>query len=246
MAAVMVQHLEGESWSPSMQAASRAATQLEGIASACHASSRIRFALHSRCCPLIWQVFLLSAAFAPEIFGFSSKFLRVVVLFHFEKAELALEGIRQFFVADEIEEMKLDTFCDLHETLRLGSSGFPVCWPLFGMRVRARCLGMDAQKTIESWSESNLAKETGVCERTQVDGRIRKVQAGVLVLLLRQRGRLRAPREEAFVFSISFTRSHHHHQGSNGPSTRVLWVMLITSFGSHVSSRVCASFAVLG
>ena len=33
VAALMVQHLEGESWSPSMQAASRAATRLEGIAS---------------------------------------------------------------------------------------------------------------------------------------------------------------------------------------------------------------------
>ena len=35
-------------------------------------------------------------------------------------------------------------------------------------------------------------------------------------------------------------------KGSNGPSTRVLRVMLITSPESHVSSRVCASFAVLG
>ena len=32
VAALMVQHLEGESWSPSMEAASRAATQLEGMA----------------------------------------------------------------------------------------------------------------------------------------------------------------------------------------------------------------------
>ena len=32
VAALMVQHLEGESWSPSMEAASRAATQLEGTA----------------------------------------------------------------------------------------------------------------------------------------------------------------------------------------------------------------------
>ena len=35
-------------------------------------------------------------------------------------------------------------------------------------------------------------------------------------------------------------------RGSNGPSTWVPRVMPITSFGSHVSSRVCASFAVLG
>ena len=118
---------------------------------------------------------------------------------------------------------------------------------------------MDAQGTLVSWSESNLAKETGVCERTQVDGRFRRVQAGVLVLLVRQRGRLSAPREEAFVllcssllryFARETTMSTPGHitvtSGTNGPSTRVPWVMLITSFGSHVSSRVCASFAVLG
>ena len=43
-----------------------------------------------------------------------------------------------------------------------------------------------------------------------------------------------------YLAHITITR------GSNGPSTRGPWVMLITSFGSHVSSRVCASFAVLG
>ena len=42
---------------------------------------------------------------------------------------------------------------------------------------------MDAQGTLESWSESNLAKETGDCERAQVDGRFREVQAGVLGLV---------------------------------------------------------------
>ena len=55
-----------------------------------------------------------------------------------------------------------------------------------------------------SWSDSNLAQKPGVCERTQVDGRFREVQVGVLVLWLRQRGRLSAPREEAFVFFCFF------------------------------------------
>ena len=115
---------------------------------------------------------------------------------------------------------------------------------------------MDARGTLVSWFESNLAKETGVFERAQVDGRFRKVQAGVLVLLLRQRGRVRAPREEAVVFFFfryfarETTMSTPGHititRGSNGPSTRVPQVMLNTSFGSHVYSRVCASFAVLG
>ena len=77
--------------------------------------------------------------------------------------------------------------------------------------------------------------------------------------LLRQRGRLSAPREEAFVPSLFFPLRYFAREtamstpgrititrGRNGPSTRVPRVTLITSFGSHVSARVCASFAVLG
>ena len=48
-----------------------------------------------------------------------------------------------------------------------------------------------------------LGKETGGCERTQVDDRNRK--AGVLALWLRQRGRLSVPREEAVVFFLFVT-----------------------------------------
>ena len=71
------------------------------------------------------------------ILSFLSNCLYVVVLLHFEKAELALEGIRQFFVAGEIEEVNLNTLCDLHETRRVGSLGIPVCLPRFGLRVHA-------------------------------------------------------------------------------------------------------------
>ena len=63
----------------------------------------------------------------------SSKCMYVVVLLHFENAEFALEGIRQFFVAGEIEEVKLNAFCDMRETPWYCSSGFPVGLPLFGI-----------------------------------------------------------------------------------------------------------------
>ena len=139
---------------------------------------------------LIWLFGLWTAATVCDMLSFFSNYLYVAVLLHFEKTEMTLEGIRQLYAAVEIEEVKLNTFCDLHETPRYGSSGFPVCLPRFGMRVHSRCLGMDAQGNLESWSESNLAKETGVCERTQVDGQFRKVQAGVLVLLLLRLGDL--------------------------------------------------------
>ena len=139
---------------------------------------------------LIWLFGLRTAATVSDILIFFSNYLYVVVLVHFVKAELALEGIRQFHVAGEIEEIKLDTFCDLHESLRFGSlclprdcwsgklnafcylhetprygsSGFPVCLPRFGMRVHSRCLDWVAHGTLVSWSESCLAQETRVCE----------------------------------------------------------------------------------
>ena len=36
-----------------------------------------------------------------------------------KKEELTLEGIRQFYVSVEREEWKLDTLCDLYETLTI-------------------------------------------------------------------------------------------------------------------------------
>merc|ERR1712196_257157 len=39
-----------------------------------------------------------------------------------KKDELTLEGIRQFYVATEKEEWKLDTLCDLYETLTISQS----------------------------------------------------------------------------------------------------------------------------
>ncbi len=38
-----------------------------------------------------------------------------------KKEELTLEGIRQFYVSVEKEEWKLDTLCDLYETLTITS-----------------------------------------------------------------------------------------------------------------------------
>ena len=36
-----------------------------------------------------------------------------------KKAELTLEGIKQFYIAMDKEEWKLDTLCDLYETLTI-------------------------------------------------------------------------------------------------------------------------------
>merc|ERR1711967_141505 len=65
------------------------------------------------------QVCLFSATMAPEILDMTTKFMRDPVRILVKNDELTLEGIRQFYVAIEKEEWKLDTLCDLYETLTI-------------------------------------------------------------------------------------------------------------------------------
>merc|ERR1712084_99747 len=65
------------------------------------------------------QVCLFSATMPPDILDMTGKFMRDAVRILVKKDELTLEGIRQFYVAIEKEEWKLDTLCDLYETLTI-------------------------------------------------------------------------------------------------------------------------------
>merc|ERR1712070_528686 len=65
------------------------------------------------------QVCLFSATMAPDVLDLTGKFMRDAVRILVKKDELTLEGIRQFYVAIEKEEWKLDTLCDLYETLTI-------------------------------------------------------------------------------------------------------------------------------
>merc|ERR1719493_193318 len=65
------------------------------------------------------QVCLFSATMPVEILHMTKRFMRNPVRILVKKDELTLEGIRQFYVAIEKEEWKLDTLCDLYETLTI-------------------------------------------------------------------------------------------------------------------------------
>merc|ERR1719412_3423147 len=65
------------------------------------------------------QVCLFSATMPPEILDLTQKFMRDPVRILVKKDELTLEGIKQFYVAVEREEWKLDTLCDLYETMTI-------------------------------------------------------------------------------------------------------------------------------
>merc|ERR1712142_600168 len=65
------------------------------------------------------QVVLLSATMPAEVLEVTKKFMRDPKTILVKKEELTLEGIKQFFVNVSREEWKLDTLCDLYETLTI-------------------------------------------------------------------------------------------------------------------------------
>jgi len=65
------------------------------------------------------QVVLLSATMPADVLEVTQRFMRDPIRILVKKEELTLEGIRQFYVQVEREEWKLDTLCDLYETLTI-------------------------------------------------------------------------------------------------------------------------------
>jgi len=65
------------------------------------------------------QVVLMSATMPQEVLEVTTRFMRDPIRILVKKEELTLEGIRQFYISVEREEWKLDTLCDLYETLTI-------------------------------------------------------------------------------------------------------------------------------
>merc|ERR1712048_1171155 len=65
------------------------------------------------------QVCLFSATMPPGILEVTQRFMRDPVRILVKKDELTLEGIKQFYIAVDKEEWKLETLCDLYETLTI-------------------------------------------------------------------------------------------------------------------------------
>ena len=69
--------------------------------------------------PQSTQVTLLSATMPQDVLEVTTKFMRDPVRILVKKQELTLEGIKQFYIAVEKEEWKLDTLSDLYETVTI-------------------------------------------------------------------------------------------------------------------------------
>ncbi|OMO66141.1 hypothetical protein COLO4_30732 [Corchorus olitorius] len=68
------------------------------------------------------QVGVFSATLSSEALEITRKFMNNPVRILVKKDELTLEGIKQFYVNVEKEEWKLETLCDLYETLAITQS----------------------------------------------------------------------------------------------------------------------------
>jgi len=65
------------------------------------------------------QVGLFSATMPPDVLDLTNRFMRDPIRILVKKDELTLEGIKQFYVLVEREDWKLDTLCDLYETVTI-------------------------------------------------------------------------------------------------------------------------------
>merc|ERR1711959_24429 len=68
------------------------------------------------------QVGVFSATMPPEALEITRKFMSKPVRILVKREELTLEGIKQFYVDCDREEWKLETLCDLYETLAITQS----------------------------------------------------------------------------------------------------------------------------
>ncbi|XP_059636168.1 uncharacterized protein LOC132278394 [Cornus florida] len=68
------------------------------------------------------QVGVFSATMPPEALEITRKFMSKPVRILVKRDELTLEGIKQFYVNCEKEDWKLETLCDLYETLTITQS----------------------------------------------------------------------------------------------------------------------------
>jgi translation initiation factor 4A len=68
------------------------------------------------------QVCLFSATMPPDVLEVSQRFMRDPIQILVKTEEVTLEGIKQFYIAVEKEDWKLDTLIDLYETLTITQS----------------------------------------------------------------------------------------------------------------------------
>merc|ERR1719359_673479 len=120
------------------------------------------------------QVCLFSATMPSEILELTTRFMRDAVRILVKAEALTLEGIRQFYVAVEKEEWKLDVLCNLYETLTITQA-------IIYVSTCRRAHMLAEEMTKRDFTVSTIHAELGHEERQLVMKHFRSGSSRVLI-----------------------------------------------------------------
>ena len=120
------------------------------------------------------QVAIYSATMPLEVLDVTKKFMVKPITILVKKEELTLRGIKQFFVAIEREEWKLETLCDLYLTLTITQA-------IIFVNTRKKCEWLTRQLTDRDFTVSTIHGELEQREREAIMREFRSGSTRVLI-----------------------------------------------------------------
>lgn len=120
------------------------------------------------------QVCLFSATMPPEVLDVSKRFLRDPVRVLVKQDELTLEGIKQFLIAVQRDEYKLETLCDLYESVTINQA-------IIYCNTRQKAEWLEYQLTSRDFTVSCMHGDLDQQERDLVMREFRSGSSRVLI-----------------------------------------------------------------
>ncbi|GFP87126.1 eukaryotic initiation factor 4a-3 [Phtheirospermum japonicum] len=120
------------------------------------------------------QVVLISATLPNEMLEITSKFMTDPVRIVIKRDELALQGIKQYFVAVEKEEWKFDTLYDLFDTLTISQA-------VIFCNTKRKVEWLATNMREHNFTVSSMHGDMPQMERDTIMGEFRSGQTRVLV-----------------------------------------------------------------
>ena len=127
-----------------------------------------------RCMPENIQSAIFSATMPPDILEVTKKFMKEPMKILVKNEELTLDGIKQFFIAIEREEWKLDTLMDLYQTIT-------VTQVIIYCNTRRKVEYLTDSMTVKGFSVSQIHGDMEQRERTYVMNNFRNGKTRVLI-----------------------------------------------------------------
>jgi translation initiation factor 4A len=120
------------------------------------------------------QCCLFSATMPSDVLEVTQKFMRDPVQILVKRDELTLEGIKQFYIGVDREEWKLDTLCDLYETLTITQA-------IIYCNTRRKVEWLSEQMASREFTVSNMHGDMDQRERDLILREFRSGSSRVLI-----------------------------------------------------------------